>query len=54
MTTQSEPVLACSLEFSAMEPRMKRLRRLADTGLQWHHLEGNVLRLAYRAEAAAR
>ncbi|MBA2676120.1 hypothetical protein [Ramlibacter sp.] len=47
------PPIACTLEFHEMGPRLERLRRLADSSLQSHQLEGNVLRLAYRADAAA-
>jgi hypothetical protein len=47
------PALACTLELQEMGPRLERLRRLTDTGLQSYQLEGNVLRLAYRPDAAA-
>lgn len=52
MEARNAPALACTLELQEMGPRLERLRRLADTGLQSHRLEGNVLRLAYRSEAA--
>ena len=47
------PAIACTLKLHEMGPRLERLRQLADNSLQWHKLEGNVLRLAYRADAAA-
>jgi hypothetical protein len=52
MGTNDTPALACTLELNEIGPRLGRLRRLA-AGLKSHHLEGNVLRLAYRPEAAA-
>lgn len=36
-----------------MGPRLERLSRRAETSLQSHHLKGNVLRLAYRPDAAS-
>lgn len=47
------PALACTLELHEMGPRLERLRRLTATSLRSHELEGNVLRLAYRPDAAA-
>jgi hypothetical protein len=47
------PAIACTLELQEMGPRSERLRRLAGTSLQSHQLEGNVLRLAYRPDAAS-
>jgi hypothetical protein len=49
MRTNNTPALACTLELNEMGRRLERLRRLADTSLQSHQLEGHVLRLAYRA-----
>lgn len=45
--------LACTLELNEMGQRLDRLRRLADNSLKSHQLQGNVLRLAYKLEAAA-
>lgn len=42
---------ACTLEVQEMGLRLERLRRLAETSLQSHQLEGNLLRLAYRPGA---
>lgn len=53
MDLKDIPALACTLELSQMGPRLERLRRLAGTSLQSHQLQGNVLRLAYRADAIA-
>lgn len=53
MSTRNAEPLACTVELSEMGPRLERLRKLADTSLQSHQLEGNVLRLAYRPDAAA-
>lgn len=53
MGANDTPALACTLELQEMGPRLERLRRLAVTSLQSHQLEGNVLRLAYRPDAAA-
>ena len=52
MGANNTPVLACTLELQEMGPRLDRLRRLADTSLQSHRLEGNALNLAYRPDAA--
>lgn len=52
MNTEA-PAIACTLELHEMGRRLERLRRLADIGLQSHQLEGNVLRLAYRPDAAS-
>lgn len=52
MEANDTPALACTLELHEMGPRLERLRRLAATSLMSHQLEGNVLRLAYRPDAA--
>jgi hypothetical protein len=53
MGANDTPALACTLELHEMGPRLERLRRLADTSLRSHQLEGNLLRLAYRPDAAS-
>lgn len=53
MGTNDAPALACTLELHEMGRRLERLRRLADTSLQSHQLEGNVLRLVYTPDAAS-
>jgi hypothetical protein len=52
MATEA-PALACTLELHEMGPRLERLRRLADSGLKSHQLQGRALHLVYRREAAA-
>lgn len=46
------PALTCTLELQEMGTRLERLRRLAETSLQSHQLEGNVLRPTYHLGAA--
>ncbi len=53
MVTSDTPALACTLELSQMRPRLDRLQRLAENSLLSHQLQGNLLRLAYEADAAA-
>ena len=53
MGTNETQALACTLEFSEMGPRLERIRRLAATSLRSHQVDGDGLRLAYRAEAVA-
>ena len=52
MEANYTPALACTLELQEMGPRLERLRQLTATQLQSHQLEGNVLRLVYRPDAA--
>lgn len=53
MGVNNTPAPACTLELGQMGPRLERLRRLAETSLRSRRREGNVLRLAYRPDAAA-
>ena len=48
-----EGELTMGLNSARWGPRLERIRRLAATSLRSHQVDGDVLRLAYRAEAAA-
>lgn len=48
---ESNPI-ACTLNPSAMEPRLAWIRSMTERKLLSHRLDGRTLRLVYRADAA--
>ena len=52
MQPQADAVVACTLAPGVLRERLQSIRRLTDSKLTSHVLDGTRLRLSYRAEAA--
>jgi hypothetical protein len=50
-TTEDKPI-ACTLDYKALAPRLAEIRAFTAASLLSHELDGRVLRLRYRPEAA--
>lgn len=52
MPTAEAPAIACTLNLHDMGPRLAWIRQMTDQNLLSHRLDGDVLSLVYRPEAA--